>query len=268
MLKKTSTKKDLENNGMSHIIAPNNFIASESYKAIRTNILHLTKSSKHNQILITSPYAGAGKTTTSANLATTFAQLGKKVLLIDSDMRKPSLHKYFSLSHSPGLADYLSSVSNTLTMYDSGYENLSVITAGTTPSNPSELLHSQKFSQLISELSEKYDFIFIDSPPVDVVTDAVIISQLVTGTVLVVRQNHTEKDTLLRTVSALKNVNANVLGYILNAVDYKKYSYKYGHYTTKYGSKYSPHYYYASQNIDIIDDDTETDDTETETLQQ
>ncbi len=224
-------------------IPKNNFVANESYKSIRTNILHLLKTSNNNQILITSPYAGAGKTTTSANLAHSFAQLGKKVIIVDADMRKPSLHKAFSIHHIPGLSEYLGEKTYSLRIEATEYENLFILPAGLAPENPAELLHSARFSDLISELSTKYDYVFIDAPPVDVVTDAVIISQFVAGTILIVRQNSTEKDTLIRTVNALKNVNANILGYVLNAVDYNKFSYRYGHYSSKYGNSYYNSYY-------------------------
>lgn len=230
------------------MLTKDNFVAYESYKAIRTNILHILKNPESNQILITSPYAGAGKTTTSANLSFTFAQLGKKVLVIDADMRKPSLHKMFSISHVPGLSEYLREKVDNLNIVATEYENLYILPAGSTPDNPSELLHSPMFSKLIADISKNYDYIFIDAPPVDVVTDAVIISQYVAGTLLVIRQNFTEKDTLTRTVNVLKNVNANILGYILNAIDYKKFSYRYGHYSSKYGGKYYNNYYYL-QNV-------------------
>lgn len=227
----------------SSILIPNdNFKVNESYKAIRTNILHLLKDSPAKTILITSPYASAGKTTTSANLAIAFAQLGKKVLLIDADMRKPTIHKLFSTHSTPGLSNILSGQDAKDIIKSTDYENLYLITAGNIPENPSELLHSDIFSKLITELSSEYDTIFIDAPPVDAVTDAVIISQLTAGTVLVMRQNSTEKDALLRTVNSLKNVKANILGYVLNAVDYEKFSYKYGHYSSKYIDKYYSYY--------------------------
>ncbi len=244
MINKLFNKEHKKNPHTISILSKDNFVASESYKAIRTNILHLLKNTENNQILITSPYAGAGKTTTSANLSFTFSQLGKKVLVIDADMRKPSLHKMFSLSRVPGLSEYLRGKTDTPRIIATEFENLSIMPAGSTPENPSELLHSSKFSELIPELSKQYDYIFIDAPPVDVVTDAVIVSQHVAGTLLVIRQNFTEKDTLVRTVNVLKNVNANILGYILNAVDYKKFSYRYGHYSSKYGGKYNDNYAY------------------------
>ena len=234
----------------SSILIPNgNFKANESYKAIRTNILHLLKDATTKTILVTSPYANAGKTTTSANLAIAFAQLGKKVLLIDADMRKPTIHKLFSTHSTPGLSNILSGQDAKDIIKSTDYENLYLITAGNIPENPSELLHSDIFSKLVTEFSSEYDTIFIDAPPVDAVTDAVIISQLTAGTVLVIRQNSTEKDALVRTVNSLKNVKANILGYVLNAVDYEKFAYKYGHYSSKYIDKY--YSYYNSEKVAV-----------------
>ena len=229
------------------LVSDEDFHSKEAYKAIRTNILHLLKDSDKKTILITSPYAGAGKTTTVANLAITFAQLGKKVLIIDCDMRKPSIHKIFSLHSTPGLSSILAEDMGADIIRETSYDNLHVLTAGAIPANPSELLHSNKFTDLLNDLSEKYDIIFIDAPPVDVVTDAVIISPQAAGTVLVIRQNSTEKEELLRTVQTLRKVNANILGYVLNAVDYEKFSYRYGHYTTKYNKRYSYYYYQAPE---------------------
>lgn len=239
-------KPNRKSNGSAHsssILIPNgDFKANESYKAIRTNMLHLLKDVTSKTILITSPYANAGKTTTSANLAIAFAQLGKKVLLIDADMRKPTIHKLFSTHSTPGLSNIIAGKATKDVIKGTKYENLYILTAGSIPPNPSELLHSDVFTNLVAELSTEYETIFIDAPPVDAVTDAVIISQLTAGTVLVIRQNSTEKDALVRTVNSLKNVNANILGYVLNAVDYEKFSYKYGHYSGKYIYKYYSYY--------------------------
>ena len=249
MIKPKHLFKKSKHHPSSVLMPADDFRATESYKAIRTNILHLLSNTNGKSILLTSPYAGAGKTTTTANLAITFAQLGKKVLIIDGDMRKPIIHKMFSIPLSPGLSDIISGESNTANIKDSGFENLFILTAGTIPSNPAELLSSKSFNELLKNLSENYDFIFIDAPPVDAVTDAVIISQQVSGTAIVIRQNYTEKTTLIRTVNALKKVNSNIIGYILNAVDYEKFSYKYGHYSGKYTKK-NYNYYRSSVKED------------------
>ncbi len=226
------------------------FNALESYKAIRTNILHLLKDQERKQILFTSPYAAAGKTTTSSNLALTFAQLGKKVVLVDADMRRPMIHNLFSLSQAPGLSEYLSGKDEDITIKESTHENLYIITAGTIPHNPSELLHSDNFKALVEKLSTEFEFVFFDAPPVDAVTDAVVIGEQIYGTILVVRQNSTEKDALRRTVSSLNNVGANIIGYVLNSVDYEKFSYKYGHYYSRYGYYNKYQKYYPSKSAD------------------
>lgn len=242
MLKKLF-KKTVPSGINSSILTPtSDFKSLESYKAIRTNILHLLKNEEKKQLLFTSPYAAAGKTTTCSNLAITFAQLGKKVILVDADMRRPMIHNVFSLPQAPGLSDYLSEKDADVTINETSYSNLYAITAGNIPNNPSELLHSANFTSLIERLSEEYDFVFFDAPPVDAVTDAVIIGEQVFGTILVVRQNSTEKDALCRTVTSLNNIGANILGYVLNSVDYDKFSYRYGHYYNKYGYAYNKYY--------------------------
>ncbi len=246
------TSKTKASSHSSKSLVPNcDFLTNESYKAIRTNILHLLKDFESKIILITSPYASAGKTTSTANLAITFSQLGQKVLVVDADMRKSALHRLFSMSSTPGLSNVLTGTNHTEVIKKTPYDNLYLLPAGAVPQNPSELLHSERFSELLKTLSSEYDCIFIDTPPVDAVTDAVIISQQTTGTLLVIRQNSTEKDALIRTVNTLNNVKANILGYILNAVDYDKFSYRYGHYYGRYGGKYSSKYYsYSTDNTE------------------
>ena len=239
MIKLNGVIKKALHHPSSVLITGDDFRANESYKAIRTNILHLLNDTDNKSVLITSPYAGAGKTTTTSNLAITFAQLGKKVLIIDADMRKPSIHKLFSLPLSPGLSDILSGNKSGDFIHKSKFDNLHILCAGNPPDNPAELLSNEIFKNL---LKEEYDYIFVDAPPVDAVTDAVILSQLVCGTIIVIRQNHTEKDTLMRTVNRIKKVNANIIGYILNAIDYEKFSYKYGHYSGRYTKKYYNYY--------------------------
>ncbi|MDP4133286.1 MAG: CpsD/CapB family tyrosine-protein kinase [Bacillota bacterium] len=221
------------------------FYAKESYKAARTNLLFLMNKYEKKHIVITSPYMEAGKTTTCINLAITFAQLGSKVLIVDADMRKPMVNKAMGLPLSPGLADRLGGFSEVTNVLESCYKNLFIIPAGTIPPNPTELLSSQSMDILLDELAKDFDYIFVDAPPINVVTDAAILSRKVTGTVLIVRQDTTTKDSLAAAVKAVNQINGNLLGFIMNAVDHDKFSYRYGHYYGRYGSYYTKYSKYG-----------------------
>lgn len=218
------------------------FVVVESYKAIRTNIIHMLKGEERKWFSVTSPCPGTGKTTVSLNLGITFAALGKKTVVVDADMRKPMVGKLLSLNKEDGLSEYLSGKTEDINACLTKYPNLYAVSSGAIPPNPSELLSSDRFSAMLYKLSENFDYIIIDTPPVDMVTDAAVISSYVSGTVLVLKQGYTDKERFEDTVKTLKKVDANILGYILNAVDEKKYSYKYGHYSSYYGRYYSKYY--------------------------
>lgn len=218
------------------------FSVAESYKAIRTNILHTLKDKERKWFAVTSPSAGAGKTTVSVNLGITFAALGKKVVVVDADMRKPMVKKILSLPHGEGLSEYLSGKTEDINACLTKYPNLYAVLSGEIPTNPSELLSSDRFTAMLYKLSENFDYIIVDTPPIDIVTDATVISSCVSGTVFVLKQGYTDKERFEAAVKILKKVDANILGYILNAVDEKKYSYKYGHYSAYYGHCYSKYY--------------------------
>lgn len=225
--------------GNSSVLLSDNipFSVSESYKGIRTNILHILRNSEKKSFAITSPSPGSGKTTVTVNLGITFAQLGKKTVIIDADMRKPMIAKLFSIQSVKGLSEYLSGENDDVELNPMVYPGLYAVTAGKIPHNPSELLSSGRFSELLNRLSEEFEYILVDTPPVGMVTDAAVISDSVSGMVVVIKQNHTYKDRFDKTIENLKKVDANIIGYVLNAVDENKYSYKYGHYSY-YGNEY------------------------------
>lgn len=218
------------------------FTVQEAYKSIRTNILHILKDKEKKWFAVTSPCSGTGKTTVSVNLGITFAQLNKKTLVIDADMRKPMIERLFSVHAKYGLSEYLKGDTQMPDISETSYDNFYVISAGASTENPSELLSSERFEALLEKLSETFDYIIIDTPPVGIVTDAAIISGYVSGTLLVIKQNYTDKERFNSTVHALKKVDANIIGYILNAVDNKKYAYRNGHYSSYYGEYYSSYY--------------------------
>lgn len=202
-------------------------VEAESYRILRTNIMYSSFDKKIKRILVTSSEPGEGKSTTSGNLALAFAQDEKKVILIDCDLRKPSLHKKFRISNNRGLSDVIIDRDKLNKCIQKRTEYLDILTAGKIPPNPSEMLGSQAMSSLLDELSNVYDVIILDSPPVLAVTDAQILSTKVDGVVLVVRAEKTKKDTVLAAKGVLDKVNANILGTVLNGGDKNKDNYYY-----------------------------------------
>ena len=216
-----------------------NFLIKESYKSIRTNLMSLLSVYEGSKsFVITSPETTDGKTLTVSNVAISFAQLGYKTLVIDADMRKPKLHKIFNAESSVGLADYLGGFIDKLPVHKTVYENLDIVTAGTIPPDPTRLLLSSSFTKMLEHAKESYDYILFDAPPVNLLTDAVLISKQTLGCVLVVRYNFTTKDGLVTAVKEIENGNADLLGIILNHVDLDSKTYK-----NKMSAKNSYNYY-------------------------
>lgn len=202
-------------------------IAAENYRILRTNIQYSSFDNEIKRILVTSSVPGEGKSTTVGNLALTFAQDEKKTIIIDCDLRKPTIHKRFNISNTFGLSDVMldhKTISKAIHNVD---KNLYVLPSGKIPPNPSEMLGSKTLDTLLDELSKLYDVIIIDSPPLLAVTDAQILSKKVDGTVLVVRSNFTKKDSVLAAKEVLNKVKANILGAVLTRADEKKHGYYY-----------------------------------------
>lgn len=191
--------------------------ASESLRKIRTNIDFLLSERKVKSVVVTSSLPGEGKTVISVNLGIILTQINKRVILIDGDMRKSTLHKYFDFPIEPGLRDILES---RIQLEDAARHtlipDLDVLTSGKPPANPSELLSSSGMSVLLEQLKTKYDYIIIDTPPVIAVTDAVIVAQATDAAVLVARFNRTHMKTLAMAKKNISDVNANLLGIIIN----------------------------------------------------
>lgn len=202
-------------------------VIAESYRTLRTNIQYSSFDKKYKSIVITSSEQGEGKSTTAANLALSLAQGEKKVVLIDCDLRKPSIHKKFKVSNATGLSDVLIGkelLSNTLKRRG---ENLFILTSGKIPPNPSEMLSSKAMSNLLEELKEDFDYIIIDTPPIQAVTDSQILSTKVDGTLLVIRAKETKRESVHNAVNLLKKVNAHIIGTVLNGVDNDSGNYYY-----------------------------------------
>ncbi|MGG1636873.1 CpsD/CapB family tyrosine-protein kinase [Paenibacillus sp. FSL K6-3182] len=205
---------------------------SEGYRMLRTNIEFSTINQKLQIIMVTSSKPSEGKSTTCANMAVAFAQANKKVLLIDADLRKPSQHHIFGKSNRSGLTTALL---NQLKLEDiiqfTNTDNLSIIQAGPTPPNPSELLSSEQMAELLKTARERYDVVIIDTPPIMSVTDAQIVATQSDGVVLVIDSGKVKKDVALKAKASLEHVKANLIGVVLNKINRNHsdiYSYYYG----------------------------------------
>ena len=221
---------------------------SEAYRSLRTSLLYSSPKKEPKSILVSSAGPGEGKTTTVANLAITYANLGKKTLLVDTDLRRPVVHKVFELDREPGITTYLSAATDDYNSLIQNCEinNLSIITAGIIPPNPSELLGSNRMTSLVNNLENEWDMVLFDSPPLVAVTDATMISKEIDQIVMVVKVGQTDKKAFSHTLTNLRNVGAPLGGIIMNAVTHK----------SSYGSYY---YYYYYQYYHYYGSDMESE---------
>lgn len=202
-------------------------IAAESYRTLRTNIQYSSFDKEYKTILVTSSEPGEGKSTTAGNLALSLAQSDKKVILIDCDLRKPSIHKKFKLSNAAGLSDVIIGKENIANVTYKYNEGLVILPAGKIPPNPAEMLGSKAMTSMLEALKKVFDYIILDTPPVQAVTDAQILSTKADGTILVVRAEKTKKDSVHNSLGLLKKVNANVIGTVLNGLEVNSNNYYY-----------------------------------------
>lgn len=228
------------------------FNALESYKAARTNIMFsLPKSEKGKIILVSSSQPAEGKTTATINIAYTFACTEAKVIVVDCDLRKPRIHRYLKINKDIGMSNILCGFS-TLdeAIQKNVMGNLDCIPAGEIPMNSTELLMSDEMTNLLDELADRYDYIFIDTPPIMSVTDAMIIAPKCSGMILVVRQGVSTYDMMDKTIEIVKRSDAKILGFIMNCDENSKnkyYSYKYKNYK---GYLYGYRYEYSDRETD------------------
>lgn len=242
-------KKKIKSKGFSRedqnkmLCADSPFVVKEAYNAIRTNLLFSQQGEKCPVFVITSSTANNGKSINAINMAISFAQMGKRTLLIDSDMRNPTVHRMFSIPVKNGLSEILAGLTDNITVSKTDVENLSVLTAGKIPPNPTELLSSSRMDKLIDFVKAHYDCVFIDTPPVNLVTDATAFSTKATGYILVVKSETTDIQELKVAVTTLEQIEANIVGFVLNDVNAtgKKY---YSYYKRGYRYKYSYNYNY------------------------
>jgi len=229
---------------------------AESYRALRTSLLLSNLGAPPKVIMVTSALPQEGKTTTSINTAVVLAQKGVRVLLVDADLRRPSIHKTLGMGPRSGLSNVLtgSATLEQAITTTAILPNLYVLPAGTPPPNPAELLASSNMKDVLSQLREQYDHIVIDTPPSLSVTDAVVLSQRADAVVLVIRSGQTTKQALRRSRDILVRVNAKVVGVLLNAVDLTSPDY---YYYYEYQGKYSRYYQDGESGHDEGDDDAD-----------
>ncbi|MDV2582154.1 CpsD/CapB family tyrosine-protein kinase [Alkalibacillus haloalkaliphilus] len=201
---------------------------SEQYRTLRTNLQFSSVDNELSTMIVTSTTQSEGKSLTASNLAIAFAQQGKKVLLVDADMRRPTVHYSFRISNTFGLSNLLVG-DHTLEqlVHDSKVDNLDLLTCGPIPPNPSELLASSRMRELIGIAKQSYDLVIFDTPPVLAVTDPQILANETDGALLVIRSKKTEKDAAKRAKELLEQANANLLGAVLNDKDIKDSNYLY-----------------------------------------
>ena len=224
---------------------------SETFRTLRTNIQFMSSNRRLRSLLVTSTMPGEGKSWVASNLAVTFAQAGKRVALIDEDMRKGRLYSIFGVEPRPGLSNYLSgyyenqeSVNIDKYLKKTDVNNLYLLPAGNIPPNPSELLVRRQMRNLLEQLKNQVDLIIIDGTPSKLVTDSVILSRIVDSTIIVSAHNQTRKDDLERVIKDIKNVGGNVAGVVYNKipVSSKKYNQTYYYSSNVVATKQQPDY--------------------------
>jgi capsular exopolysaccharide synthesis family protein len=203
---------------------------AEAYRTLRTNIQFSSVNKEVNSLMVTSSGPGEGKSTTVANLAIVAAQSGKRVLLIDGDLRKPTVHRTFYCANPNGLTNVLigqKRIDEVIQTID--YLGIDVVTAGPIPPNPAELLGSMRMKSLLQDLKERYDMVLVDAPPILAVTDAQLLSTYVDGVLLILGAGKVLRDHAVKAKSLLDHVGANVVGVVLNnkKVDSESYYYYY-----------------------------------------
>lgn len=213
---------------------------AECTRAIRTNLLFLSTDKSFKRLLLTSAGPGEGKSTTAVALGITMAQAGARVLLVDTDLRKPRLHRTFGVPGEGGLTSVLvDALTLDQAIKATDITGLDILPCGPLPPNPAEILHTDRFVNLVKQLDQRYDRIIFDSPPVQAVTDAVILSQIAEGTIFVVKASKTTKEAVRRAARQLRDVNARILGVVLNDVDLEDgHGGYYYYYHSRYGAPY------------------------------
>lgn len=225
ILKKKANKKQDTTNSLAMqrrfiLGEKSNFHVREAYKTLRTNVRFFLNEDGCKKICITSGAMSEGKSITILNLAISIAEDNKRVLLIDADMRRPTLARLLNKPATPGLSNVLADLaSDKDIVHKNVYPNLDLIFAGDIPPNPSELLGSRRMHELLDRMSDQYDYILVDTPPVNVVADTCVVANLLHGVLYLVRKDKADRDSVTRGVNQLKLTGARLLGFVMNGAD-------------------------------------------------
>lgn len=224
-----------------HLNEGSPFAIMEAYNAIRTKLMFTGRGEKCPVLVITSSLASDGKTTNAVSLAVSIAMAGQRVLLIDADMRKPSVHRHFGLERQNGLSEILAGLTSDIRLCKTECEGLSILTSGEIPPNPAELLGSKQMDNLLEHMRKCFDYVIIDTPPVNIVTDASVIADKVTGYVLIVQSGKNHLRDVNDAVRKLEEMKGNIVGLVLNDPENKAdahYSNYYNRYYRESRGKY------------------------------
>ena len=208
--------------------------ASEDYRSLRTSLLYSLVDTPPKVVVLTSPGPSEGKSTTCANLGVALAQVDKQTLIVDCDMRRPTIHKLFGLRNLRGLVNVLAGEHSLHEVCQEALPGLKVITTGPIPPNPAELLSSRRFTEILDQTREEFDYVLLDVPPEGIVSDPVIAATQADGVLLVVDAQNTRKSSVRQTMHSMEGVGANVIGTVMNNVKaskggyYYRYNYAYG----------------------------------------
>ena len=226
-------KRFMKRNRVRGINDEKKFEVTEAYKELRTNLRFTLLKNECKTIIVSSPVPEDGKSTTSTNIGISIAQTGARVLLIDCDLRKGKIHSFFNIKAKPGISDVLSGMLNEKdAIQNTQYDNLHVITMGSIPPNPSELLGSKQMEEFLKRMEKDFDYIIIDTPPVNVVSDVLSFAKLADGIIIVVREGVTSHPSISNALTKYKLADASILGFVLNG------------FTLNQGIKTKSHYYY------------------------
>ena len=248
-MKLINTKKNNNNENAANVEKSKNVLTSDSkfaivegYKIARTNLVFSLTAQESNCVAVTSWSKGEGKSTATVNLAISFAKMGKHVLLIDTDLRRPNLHNLLKLKNDTGLSDIIGQFGEFQTaVHRDAVANLDVLTSGAIPPNPSELLASPYFAELIKKAKEEYDYVIMDTPPLGVVTDTLLLKDFVGGYVMVVREKVTSHGDIERALQSIKLADTRVLGFLKVGCEMRSRGYGYNKF--RYRNNYSYNYY-------------------------
>ncbi len=218
------------------------FSVVEAYKSLRVHLVSTLAKTGGKVVAISSPNASEGKSTTSINIAITLSQLNKKVILVDADARRTSVHQKLKIDNKNGCTDILSGKAKYTDVLIKHNAYMDVITSGSNHANATELFCAPEFDTLLAELKDNYDYIIVDTPPINLVSDALTISQKCDGALLIVRTSVTTYEAFKKALSSAEKLGINVLGSVMNGVgsrndkyyNYNKYKYRYGYYNKRY----------------------------------